>query len=140
MWMITILVLLAGGLLGASSIIIGKRPDAKQLIDKLLPYHGIIGVVMLLWGLRDAFQLLRSLSVIGHVTLGWLVFLVTTLTELGLGFLLGYGLIVKYVLGNHPQAVAKAEQVRAKLRAYQGPLGVTAIILAVVYFLTSVGR
>ena len=105
-----------------------------------MPYQGIIGVVMLLWGLRDTFQLLRSLSVIGHVTLWWLVFLVTTLTELGLGFLLGYGLIVKYVLGNHPQAVAKAEPVRAKLRAYQGPLGVTAIILAVVFFLTSVGR
>ena len=140
MWMVTILVLLAGGLLGASSIIIGKRPNAKQLIDKLVPYQGIIGVVMLVWGLRDVFQLLRSLSVIGHVALWWLVFLVTALTELGLGFLLGYGLIVKYVLGSHPQAVAKAEQVRVKLRAYQGPLGVTAIILAVVFFLTSVGR
>lgn len=140
MWMVTILVLLAGGLLGASSIIIGKRPNAKQLIDKLVPYQGIIGVVMLLWGLRDTFQLLHLLSVIGHVTLWWFVFLVTTLTELGLGFLLGYGLIVKYVLGRHPQAVAKAEQLRARLCAYQGPLGVTAIVLAVVFFLTSVGR
>lgn len=137
MWMVTVLVLLAGGLLGASNIVIRRRPDAKELIDKLLPYQGIIGIVMLLWGLHDVVYVFRLLGVLSSFF--WLVFLVATLTQLCLGFLLGYGLIIKYVVGNNPQAIEKTERVRVKLVTYQGPLGVTAIVLAAIYFFTSLG-
>ncbi|MCG3136637.1 MAG: hypothetical protein HJJLKODD_00472 [Phycisphaerae bacterium] len=140
MWIVTVLLLLAGGLLGAAGLIVKKRPDAQKLIDKLVPYQGIIGVIMLAWGLRDLIYLFRALSAIGHPTFWWFVFLITTVTELGLGFLLGYGLIVKYVIGKNETAIAKTELVRAKLRVYQGPLGLTAIVLAVVFFLSSMGH
>src|SRR5215470_7557295 len=59
MWIITSLILLAGGLLGAANLLIAKRPNARELIDKLVPFAGIIGIIMLLWGLRDLFYVLR---------------------------------------------------------------------------------
>jgi len=141
MWIITSLILLAGGLLGAANLLIAKRPNARELIDKLVPFAGIIGIIMLLWGLRDLFYVLRSISHISHLGgFWWVIFLVTTLTELALGFLLGYGPIIKYVLGSSPAAVEKAERVRTKLAVYQGPLGLTAIVLAIIFFLMSAGR
>ena len=38
------------GMLGASSLVIAKRPDAKHVIAKLAPYQGWIGAVSALWG------------------------------------------------------------------------------------------
>ncbi len=46
MWIITVVILLAGGLLGAANLIVAKKPNAKELIDKLTPYQGWIGVVL----------------------------------------------------------------------------------------------
>ena len=39
------------GILGASNLIIAKRPDAKEHIAKLAPYQGWIGASSVLWGL-----------------------------------------------------------------------------------------
>ena len=68
---ITTLVLLAGGLIGASNIIIAKRPNAKDVIDKLVPFQGIIGVVLLLWGLKGVFDILRTLNFIHFAPFWW---------------------------------------------------------------------
>ena len=130
MWIITVVVLFVGGVLGAASLIVAKKPDAKNLIDKLTPYQGFIGVVLVLWGIWDVIGVLRSL---GSFSVFWLVWLITAVTELALGFLLGYGLISKYVLGGSPQALEKGQQLRAKLAVYQGPLGVVAVCLAVLF-------
>ena len=137
MWIITTLVLLAGGLIGASNIIVAKRPNAKDVIDKLVPFQGIIGVVLLLWGLKGVFDILRTLNFIHFAPFWWLVFVATVVTELGLGFLLAYGLIAKFTGG---QAAEKAGQVHTKLATYQGPLGLTAIGLGLLFMLMSVTR
>ena len=137
MWIITTLVLLAGGLVGASSIIVAKRPDAKDVIDKLVPFQGIIGVVLLLWGLKGAFDILSTVRWMHLAPFWWLVFIATVVTELGLGFLLAYGLITKFTAG---QATEKAGQVHTKLVGYQSSLGLTAIGLSLLFLLMSVTR
>ena len=134
MWVITSLVLLCGGVLGAASLIVAKKPNAKELIEKLVPYQGVIGVVMLLWGLWDLVHLFK---LIGNIPFSsWLLFLVTTATQLGLGFLLGYGLISHYVLSRSVAAMARGENLRARLAGYQGILGIIAILLACLFILT----
>jgi hypothetical protein len=60
--------------------------------------------------------------------------------ELALGFLLGYGLITKYVLSGSPQALGKGQQLQGQLAKYQGPLGLTAIALAILFLLTRLMR
>jgi hypothetical protein len=137
MWLVTTLVLLAGGILGAANLIVAKKPNATELIDKLSPYQGGIGVVMFIWGLWDLVHLFRAFGLLSYMPTWWLLFLVTTVTQLGLGFLLGYGLISRYVLSQSPQAMERGEKLRTKLAGYQGPLGVTAIVLAVLFILSS---
>jgi hypothetical protein len=135
MWIVTVLLLLAAGILGASNLIISKKPNAKELIDKLTPFAGIIGIVLLIWGIFDLYHVLRLTSYIGNAPIYWTIFLITALVELGLGFLLGYGLISKYVLSKNAEAAAKGEQVRAKLAIYQIPMGVTAIVISILYLI-----
>ena len=77
------------------------------------------------------------LNFIHFAPLWWLVFVATVVTELGLGFLLAYGLITKFTSG---QAADRAGQVHTKLATYQGSLGLTAIGLAVLFMLMSVTR
>ena len=133
MWIITVVILFVGGSLGAANLIIAKKPNAKELIDKLTPYQGWIGVVLVLWGIWDLINVFRSLGLLSAAPVWWVLYLVTAVTELALGFLLGYGLISKYVLGRSPQALEKGQQLRAKLAIYQGPLGVVAIGLAILF-------
>ncbi len=133
MWIITVAILLAGGLLGAANLIVAKKPNAKDLIEKLTPYQGWIGVVLVLWGLWDLIGVVRSLGVLSAAPVWWVLYLLTAVTEVALGFLLGYGLISRYVLGSSPQALEKGQQLRASLARYQGPLGLTAIGLAIVF-------
>jgi len=40
-----------------------QETNARDLIDKLVPYQGAIGVVLLLWGLLDLVRLLQLLSI-----------------------------------------------------------------------------
>jgi hypothetical protein len=140
MWIITVVVLLLGGVLGAANLIVAKKPNAKELIDKLTPYQGWIGVVLVVWGLRDLIGVLRTMTVLSAAPGWWLLYLITTLTELGLGFLLGYGLISKYVLSRSPEATQKGQELQAKLVVYQGPLGLVAIALAILFMVLTLLR
>jgi len=139
-WFITGVVLLLGGVLGAANLIVAKKPNAKELIDKLTPYQGWIGVVLVVWGLWDVIGVLRTMTGLSAAPVWWLLYLVTTLTELGLGFLLGYGLISKYVLSRNPQAMQKGQELQAKLVMYQGPLGLVAIALAILFMVLTLRR
>ena len=140
MWIVTVVVLLLGGVLGAANLIITKKPDAREQIEKLTPYQGWIGVILLLRGIWDVINLLSAISVLSVAPIWWIIYLITTLTELGLGFLLGYGLISKYALSGSPEAAVKGQMLRLKLAVYQGPLGIVAIVLAVLFIIFSLTR
>ncbi len=140
MWLISVTALFVGGLLGAANLVIAKQPNAKDLINKLAPYQSWIGVVLLLWGLIDLFGVVRGVGVLTIAPIWWLVYLVLALTEIGLGFLLGYGLISKYALQRQASAAAQGEKLRAALTVYQAPLGVTAMALAVMFAVVTLMR
>jgi 4-hydroxybenzoate polyprenyltransferase len=137
MWIITVVVLLAGGLLGASSLIISKKPNARQLIDKLTPYQGWIGVVLVIWGVVDLIRTITSVGALSSAPFWMVISILTVVVELGLGFLLGYGLISQYALSQSPEVLEKGQQLRVKLAVYQGPLGLAAIVLAVLFAVMS---
>ena len=58
--------------------------------------------------------------------------------DLLVGFLMGYGLLVKYTLRNNEVAIEKSEVVRLKLLGSQVPLGFLAIIMGIFYAKTIV--
>mgnify|MGYP003572296303 FL=1 len=136
MWIMTGLLLLAGGALSASSIIVGKKPNAKELIDKLVPYQGWIGAVMFLYGvywlITSFFPMVKMISVLPVTAI---IAIMIIGCYLVLGFLLGFSLITKYALSKNEQAMAKGQEIRAKLAKVQGPLGIVAIVVGLYWIL-----
>jgi hypothetical protein len=131
--MLSGLITIAGGILAASALIIAKKPNAKDLIDKLTPYQGWIGIVMFFWGVWGILDCVRFMSLLSARPLFWLFWLASGAADLVVGFLLGFGLITKYALGKSPSAQARGQQIRARLAAYQGVLGLFAITMGSLY-------
>jgi hypothetical protein len=122
------LITICGGILAASALIIARSPNAKQLIDKLTPYQGWIGIVMFGWGVFELLHVVSGMSLLSVRPLFWVFWLASGVADLTVGFLLGFGLITKWALSGSPQALARGQAIRAKLAAYQGALGVLAVI------------
>jgi hypothetical protein len=127
------LITIAGGILAASGFIIKRSPNAQQLIDKLTPYQGWIGLVMFGWGVWETFHSVLGMAMLASHPLVWVFWLLSGIADLLVGFLLGFGLITHYALSKNAAAMARGQQLRSKLVNIQAPLGALAIIMGVLY-------
>ena len=130
--MITAIIAILGGVLAAAPMIISKKPNAKELIDKLTPYQGWIGVVLAFWGVWGIIQSVLNLT---SFSTGWLIGLGISVVEFVVGFILGYGLISKYLLEKNETAKQKGQELRLKLLKYQVPAGIILIVLGILAIL-----
>jgi len=128
--MILSIIAILGGLIAASSLIIAKKPNAQELIDKLTPYQGWIGVVLAVLGVLGIITSLTHFSIIG---------MALSAVEFIVGFLLGYGLISKYLLEKNETAKAKGQELRMKLTKYQIPAGLILVVLGAYSLLNILG-
>ena len=126
--MLSAIIAIIGGLIAASSLIVAKKPNAQELLDKLTPFQGWIGVILTFWGV---WGIISSVLNIGSIGLTWAIILAVNACMFIVGFLLAYSLISKYLLEKNETAKAKGQQLRAKLTKYQVPAGVILIILGV---------
>lgn len=126
--MIAAIIAIIGGLIATSSVIIAKKPNAKELLDKLTPYQGWIGVVLTFWGVWGIISLVLN---IGNMGTAWIIGLAVSVVEFIVGFLLAYGLISKYLLEKNETAKEKGQALRLKLAKYQIPAGFILIVLGV---------
>ncbi len=129
MGLVTAIWLVVLGVLGASSLIIARKPDAKEMIAKLAPYQGWIGAVSALWGAWWTINAILNIGLLAHAPIAWITWLATGAVMLLLGFLLGIGIMKSFV--KDAAANAKADEMMAKLSPYQGTLGLIAIGLGV---------
>lgn len=119
------------GLLAAPSLLLAKKPGAKEQFDKIAPYQGWIGAVFALWGVWGIISALINFGMLGAWPVYWITWLAGSLVQAALGFILGYGLITKHALSKNPQAALKGEEWLRKLTPVQGKLGLVAIVLGV---------
>jgi hypothetical protein len=117
------------GMLGASNLIIAKRPDAKDVIAKFAPYQGWIGAVSALWGVWGLISSVLSIGMLGRWPIIWITFLAVAVVQALLGFLLGFGVLKSFV--KDPKAQAQMDEKMAKLAPFQGTLGLIALGLGV---------
>jgi hypothetical protein len=133
--LITTAIIVVGGILAAASLIVARKPNAKDLIDKLTPYQGWTGVVMAFWGVWGIINSLRFLSVLSAAPITWIFALSASVIMLAVGFLLGFGLLTKWTLSGSPAAQLRGQQLRAKLAPMQGTLGILAIAVGLINFI-----
>lgn len=132
LWLLMALLLIAAGILAAASLIVAKQPNAQEMIKKLVPFQGIIGIILLVFGLIFLFVwVLPYMSIMSLFPITGLVWLASSLVAIALGILLGYGLISQYALSKNADAARSGEAVRAKLTGYQVPLGIAGIGLGI---------
>ncbi|MBN1962917.1 MAG: hypothetical protein JW841_18445 [Deltaproteobacteria bacterium] len=117
------------GVLGAASLIIAKKPDAKELINKLTPYQGWIGAISAIWGAWRVISSILTLGWLAHWPIIWITWTASAVLLLSLGLLLGIGVLKTFI--KNDQAQAKMDQAIAKLAPYQGTLGIIAICLGI---------
>lgn len=132
MELINALVLVLGGILAISGLIVAKKPDAKQMIDKLVPYQAMIGVALLVLGILN---LLRWLG--NHLMtfpLFGLTILGMTVSSILLGFLFGMPQIAKWMPGEGA-AEQKGMALSKKLAPYQVVLGIVGLVSALLMLL-----
>jgi len=124
--MLSSIIAIIGGIIAASSLIVAKKPNSQELIDKLTPYQGWIGIVLLIWSIQGILGAIRYFSIIGIATSA-VMFIV--------GFLLAYGLLSKYLFEKNDTTKEKGLQLRTKLVKYQIPAGVILIVLGILSIL-----
>lgn len=133
---ISVITILAGAL-GAAGFILGKRPDAKPMFEKLAPFQGGIGIVGVVFALIGLLQILTNIGTLLKAALvGTVIALAGDAALLGTGFLLGFSLIANG-MAKKPEAAQKAEELRAKLLKFQIPMGFVCIVLGVLGVLSS---
>jgi hypothetical protein len=117
------------GVLAVPSLVIAKRPEAKDLIDKITPYQGWIGAISALWGIWEIIDSLIKIGWLSDWPIWWITYLATGVIQLCLGLLLGIGVLKTFI--TNPQAQEKMDQTVKKLAPYQGNLGIAAMCVGV---------
>lgn len=127
-WGITLILL---SIIAVPSLILAKKPDAKELLEKVEPYQGWIGLAFCFWGIWGVITAVLNIGWLSVWPVWWITLLAGNLIEAILGFMLGFGLINKLFLSKNEAAKAKANQLREKLAPKQGKLGIIGIAVGV---------
>lgn len=125
------IILIALGLLAVPSLVLSRKPDAQELLDKIKPYQGWIGLVACIWGLWGIISMLLSLRLLYRTPIWWISATGGAVLTALLGFILGYGLINKLILSKNEEAKQKGKEMLAKLAPTEGTLGIVGIILGI---------
>jgi hypothetical protein len=133
------LLLLVAGILAISGLIVAKKPNAKELLDKLVPFQAFIGVGLLVFGL---YNLLRSLGsiidILKFAPLFAIVALGVIFSSILLGFMFGMPQIAKWMPGQGG-AEQKGIALTKKLAPFQVIIGLVGIVSALLWLLYRFG-
>jgi hypothetical protein len=135
--LINVLLLILAGILAISGLIIAKKPDARELIDKLVPFQALIGIVLLALGLLNLIRALPHLATLFTTFVGIVAFAVIA-TSILLGFMFGMPQIAKWIPGESA-AEQKGRELTQKLAPYQVIIGFVGIGSAVLWLLYRFG-
>ncbi len=125
-WGISLILL---SIIAVPSLILSKKPNAKELLEKIEPYQGWIGLVFCFWGVWGIISAILNLGWLSIAPILWATYLAGNILSALLGFMLGIGLINKLFLSKNETAKAKAEELRAKIAPKQGKLGILGLAI-----------
>lgn len=135
--MLEAILLIIAGILAVPSLRKSKNQDAKNMISKVSPYQGWIGVIIMIWGIWSLISVIRYSDILlehGYVSL-WILSVAIGIVATILGFILGFNLIDQYLLSKSRKSNQKGKKLLDKLLPLQKFFGIIAIILGAVAFI-----
>lgn len=132
-------VLILGGILALSALIVAKRPDAQRLIASLAPWQTIIGLGLIVLGVINFVRIVPHIS--GEAFVRNAIVVAAELIVIGGGILLGAMLGMNTILEMIPsqQGKQKFYDLIQKVFVFQLLLGFLGIAAAAAHFLFRLG-
>ncbi|MCB9850209.1 MAG: hypothetical protein H6817_05845 [Phycisphaerales bacterium] len=113
------------GVLAAPSLLLSRKPNAKELLNKIVPYQGVFGAVCAVFGAWGLVKAILNIKWLNSFPIWWITYLGASLLEFSLGLLLGVG-VLKLVIKS-PQSQEKMDLLISRLAPKQGLIGLIAI-------------
>jgi len=126
-------ILILGGILALSSLIVAKRPDAQNVIAKLTPWQTIIGIGLIVLGVVNFVKLVPHISGQAFVAADLIVIGGSVL----LGAMLGMNQILEWIPSQ--EGKQKFYNLIQQVFVFQILLGIVCLAGAVAHFLYRVG-
>jgi len=133
MFLLSMVIGIAGGLLAMSSLLVGRSAQAAEKLATLAKYQGWIGLTMFGWGVWEIISCVLNLGMLSSRPLVFAFWALSGVADFTVGLLLGFGLIATYVFRGNQMAIQKGDMIRSKLVAFQVPLGGLAILMSIAY-------
>jgi hypothetical protein len=133
MFLVSMVIGIAGGLLAMSSLFVGRSAAAAEKLAALAKFQGYIGLTMFGWGVWELIQCVLNLGMAASHPLSFVFWALSGFADTSVGLLLGFGLISTYAFRGNAMAVEKGNLLRSKLVAFQVPLGALAILVSLGY-------
>jgi hypothetical protein len=127
------LLLILGCILATSAIIVSRKPDAKAMIDRLVPFQALIGVGLIVLGVINFIGVLPTLTDLKVNLLKAAGSLTVVAASVLLGVLFAAPQVAK--LTPDLKAEQKAMQLAQRVAPYQVMLGLVGLVASLVYFL-----
>ncbi len=132
-------VLILGGILALSALIVAKRPDAQGAIAKLAPWQTIIGLALIVLGIVNFVKMVPNIS--GQAFVKNLIVVAADLVVVGgsvvLGAMLGMNQILEWIPSQ--QGKQKFYNLIQQVFVFQILLGIVCLAAAAAHFLYRVG-
>jgi hypothetical protein len=135
------LLLILGGIIAMSGLIVAKKPDAQRILDRLVPFQAFIGVGMLVLGLVYWFYVCGVVGIFRGISadaLAAVTRLVAVFGGIVLGMLFGMPQIAKWIPGDSP-AEQKAMELSQKVAPFQALIGIGVAGAGVLTLLYGIG-
>ncbi len=134
------LLLILGGVLALSGLIVAKKPDAKAIIDKLVPFQALIGIGLIVMGLVVFLYVgpINAFKAIKYNPIPAMALLAGVFGGIVLGALFGMPQIASMIPGDSP-AEHKAMELSQKVAPYQALIGIVAGGAGVIGLLYTLG-
>lgn len=126
--LIGIFVLIAGGILATASLIVAKKPNARELIAKIQPFQASIGVFLLVMGIINLLRFLPHIKqVIDMAPALAAVIMAVIACSVLLGLMFGMPIVARF----SPQGAAKGEELAKQLAPFHTLIGVVGIVAGI---------
>lgn len=118
------------GIIAASSLLLPKKSYEKELSDLIVPFQGFVGFVFCLWALYSIISYCLSGFADFHINrIYGITILVVNVTQLFIGYLLGYNMISKFIFEKDKETQNKLNHFLSLKAPLNEMVGIAGIIV-----------